>query len=81
MSQPFEDIIRPFQTPDTAPPQRYVTPGQQSQAPVILTWGRNGQGRTYSGSYSITVNNYMEQQVVEQTTPDPNDPDGDFFEQ
>lgn len=61
----FEGIVRPFQLPSNAPSQRYLSPKQQSQPPVMLYFGRGGSGRTFDASYSKQVARYMDQQVVE----------------
>lgn len=61
----FEGFVRPFQLPNAAPPTRYVAAKQQSQPPIMLYFGRGGSGITIGGSFSKTVERYMDQKVVE----------------
>jgi hypothetical protein len=61
----LENIVRPFQTGDVSPPKRYVTAGTQGVPNVLLQIGRTGQGRTFNGSYNITVTSYMARAIVE----------------
>jgi hypothetical protein len=71
MSQSVATIVRPAQAPRVSPAQAYVAPGQRSRPPVVLNWGRNGSGKTMSGSYSQTITFYMDQQVVEKSSSSP----------
>lgn len=65
----FENIVRPFQLPDNAPPKQYVTAKQQAVPPVILYFGRSGGGKTMSGSFSTSVQYYLGAYTVEDFRP------------
>ena len=65
MSNPVEDIVRPFQVSDKSPPRQYFASGQVGVPPVIIRAGRAGQGRTFNGSFSSTLTNYMTNYVNE----------------
>jgi hypothetical protein len=61
MSNTFEAIVRPFQTPNVSPSTAYFTPGKAGPPPVILQFGRGGGGKIVTSSFSITVTSYMTQ--------------------
>jgi hypothetical protein len=64
----LENIVRPLQLPNNAPPpQQYVTPNQPSNPPVALLIGRAGSGRTFNETYNATTHRYLTQRVVEKT--------------
>jgi hypothetical protein len=64
----LEQIIRPFQNGQVSPPQQYFQAGQVGIPPVILRFGRGGNGRVLSGSVNFTESYYMTQYDNEQTT-------------
>ncbi len=66
----LEQIIRPFQSGQVAPPQQYFNAGQVGVPPVILRFGRGGSGKVLNGSVSITVSSYMTQYVNEKSKAD-----------
>jgi hypothetical protein len=69
VSNPVEGIVRPFQTPDYAPPRQYFNAGQIGVPNVIIRAGRNsgtGQGTTLHGSYTMHMTFYCAQYVNEQ---------------
>ena len=68
MSNSVEDIVRPFAVAQTAPPRQYFASGQVGVPPVIIRAGRGGQGRTFTGSYSSRLSNYMTRYVNEKRT-------------
>jgi hypothetical protein len=61
----LEQIIRPFQGGRVSPPQQYFQAGQVGVPPVVLRFGRGGNGKTLNGSVSISVSSYMTQYVNE----------------
>jgi hypothetical protein len=63
----FEGIVRPFQLPNSATSQNYITAKQQSQPAITLYFGRGGSGRTFNASYSKRVSRYLDQQANEKT--------------
>jgi len=56
----FETFVRPFETSDIGPPKPApVAPlSADSVRNVVVNPGKNGQVRTFSGSYSITITFY-----------------------
>jgi len=64
----FETVVRPFQSPEFSPAQKYLAPDQQSNPPLAMTFGRSGNGRTFGGSYKRRVSLYADQAVVEKAT-------------
>lgn len=68
MPQNFEDIVRPFTTGDTAPPQRYITAGQASQPPAVIIITASGGAKVLNGSYSFVETFYCDQSSIEQRT-------------
>jgi hypothetical protein len=66
----LEQIIRPFQTGQVAPPQQYFQLGQVGVPPVVLRFGRSGQGRILNGSVSFHESVYMTQYVNEKAQAD-----------
>lgn len=56
----LENIIRPYETPDVAPAQRYVASGQKSSNPILLQLGRSGQGKVFQGNSSVKETVYMD---------------------
>jgi hypothetical protein len=63
---PLEHVIRPFQSPDVAPPTPPAPPpSSASTAPVRLEVGKGGGLKQLGGSLSITISFYMDQRVKE----------------
>lgn len=61
----IENIVRPFQTPDSAPSRPFF-PGAKAAPPnVIIQAGRKGGGRVLNGSASASASFYMTQYVNE----------------
>ncbi len=60
MTASLEKIIRPFQTEDIGPPKLVpaAAPIAGTVRNLIITAGKNGQVKTFSGSYSITITYY-----------------------
>lgn len=56
----FEQVVRPVETPNYAPAQRFIPNGQKSEDPVLLLIGRSGQGKTFSGSFNAKTTFYCE---------------------
>jgi len=56
----LESVVRPNQTPNYAPEQRFVPGGQKSGDPILLTIGRSGQGKTFNGSFNAKTSFYCE---------------------
>lgn len=56
----LESIIRPYQTPNVAPAQRYVSTGQKPADPVLIQIGRSGQGKVFQGHSSSKETFYMD---------------------
>lgn len=78
MSKPLEGLLRPFQTDQTAPAVRVITPGQKEVKRVLLSFGRAGGGKVMSGSASLNRSFYCEQHIVEKkTVPEGSDPSPD----
>lgn len=65
----FETIVRPFQLPRNSPAARVITDNEQSMPPVLIQIGRDGTGKVFNGSYSLTQTYYMTKYVVEKTFP------------
>jgi hypothetical protein len=59
MRQPGRD------DPASVPPTRYVTPGQSEVKRILLSFGRAGAGKTFTGTASLRKTFYCEQHVVE----------------
>jgi hypothetical protein len=57
MTASLEKIVRPFQTEDIGPPKHVpaAAPADGTVRNMILNPGKNGQVKTFSGSYSITI--------------------------
>lgn len=68
MTTRFENIVRPFESPRIGPPQRIFSPYQQTGENVTLTFGRSGKGKVMNGSYTATINVYMDSTFVETAT-------------
>ncbi len=60
MTVGLEKIVRPFQTEDIGPPKPapVAAPAEGTVRNMILNPGKNGQVKTFSGSYSITITYY-----------------------
>ncbi len=63
----LESIVRPFQTPESAPARPYYQAGKAAPANVILQFGRGGGGKTFNGSFSWNASYYMTQYVNEKS--------------
>lgn len=63
----IESIVRPFQSPDVAPPRPYYVAGKAGVPNVILQFGRGGGGRILNGSGSFSASFYMTQYVNEKS--------------
>jgi hypothetical protein len=67
MSNAVEGVVRPFQTPDYAPPRQYFNAGQIGVPNVIIRAGHNGgEGKTLNGTYSMKMTFYCAKYVNEQ---------------
>ena len=66
----LEQVIRPFQSGQTTPPQQYFQAGQRGVPPVVLRFGRGGSGKVLSGSMTVSQTFYCTKYVNEQTTAD-----------
>lgn len=63
----LETVVRPFQTNNVAPAQRYVNAGVAAVPNVRLQVGRGGQGKTMNGSFSHSASFYSVNQIQERT--------------
>lgn len=61
----IESIVRPFQTPQSAPAKPYQTAGRAAPQNVILQFGRTGGGKVLNGSTSYSATFYVKQYVNE----------------
>jgi len=61
----LEQIIRPFQDGRVSPPQQYFQAGQVGVPPVVLRFGRGGQGRVLNGSINFSESYYMTRYYAE----------------
>lgn len=62
----FSRIVRPFQTPNTAPPRLRTGRTDTSEpATVVLKLGEGTQGTVVNISYSISIQRYMTKQQRE----------------
>jgi hypothetical protein len=65
---PLERVIRPFQSPDVAPPARPASPPAGSSPELVrLEVGKGGGLKQLGGSFSLTISFYMDQRVKEVT--------------
>jgi hypothetical protein len=67
VSNDLETIVRSSQTLDYAPARTYYTPGQVGVPNSRLAFGRDGQGKTFSGSFSYNASFYVTQYNNEKT--------------
>lgn len=63
----IEAIVRPFQTPDTAPARPYFTAGKAAPQNVIMQFGRGGGGKILNGSASSSASFYCTQYTNEKS--------------
>ncbi|MBR0687355.1 hypothetical protein JQ594_15595 [Bradyrhizobium manausense] len=63
----IEAIVRPFQTPNSAPARPYLTAGKAAPQNVILQFGRGGGGKVLNGSTSYSASFYMTQYTNEKS--------------
>lgn len=68
MTTQLEGVVRPFQTPDVAPPQNVPQSSAYAAKNVILNVGRAGSVKQMSGSYSLTVTYYMKKTATEEAS-------------
>jgi len=66
----IEAIVRPFETPDSAPARPYFTAGKAAPQPVRLQFGRGGGGKVFNGSASYSASFYMTQYTNEKSHAD-----------
>ncbi len=66
----IESIVRPFQTPDSAPPRPFFIAGKAGAPNVILQFGRGGGGKVLNGSASSSASFYMTQYNNEKSSAD-----------
>jgi hypothetical protein len=72
----MEAIVRPFQTPNVTPSTPFFTPGKAGVPNVILQCGRNGGGKMFSGSFSLSESFYCTQYTNEKKQADFGTPSG-----
>ncbi len=67
----LEKIVRPFQTEDIGPPKPVpvAAPAEGTVRNTIINPGKNGQVKTFSGSYSITITYYYIEKPKEKKKP------------
>ncbi len=71
--QPLETLIRSRQTRDVSPPRRAQGLACDDSADtVILQFGKGGQGRIFTTTYSVSVKRYMTKRQKEICLADPN---------
>src|SRR3954464_1218739 len=73
MSTELESVIRPFESGRVSPSQTYYPAGQIGVPNVKLQYGRNGGGKTLSGSYSFNESFYLDHHEAEKEQR-PDDP-------
>jgi hypothetical protein len=71
----FEELVRPFQLPEVAPPKQGTEDLPQIVPPVRLWVGTKGQGRVFKGSYSYEYTLYTIKYPAEQQDPNADVPD------
>jgi hypothetical protein len=59
MSSNLEGVIRPFQLPDFAPPERAQAQQYIPNRNAILSVGAQGSVKTLGGSFDLTITYYM----------------------
>jgi hypothetical protein len=66
-----ETVIRPFETGDTTPPRREISPKLKT-SPIRILIGTSKQGQTQSISLSISISSnwYRDKTTTEQDKPD-----------
>lgn len=67
----LETVVRPFQTSDIGPPKPAVVapPAENTVRNVILNPGKNGQVKTFSGSFNLTITYYYIKKPKEKKQP------------
>jgi hypothetical protein len=70
LSNDLEVIVRPSETLDYAPAQVYYNPGQVGVPNTRLQIGRDGSGKTLTGSFTANQSNYMTQYANEKKHTD-----------
>ena len=60
MTKGLEGIVRPFETSDIGPPKvaAVAPPADNTIRNTIINPGRNGQVKTFSGSFNLTITYY-----------------------
>jgi hypothetical protein len=67
----MEQLVRPYQTQEVSPAIQTIDPGfTESNAPVWLRLGVNGQGKTYSKSTSSSTTVYVIKKPKEKNSAD-----------
>jgi hypothetical protein len=69
MSGNFDGVIRPFQLPDFAPPERAQAQQYIPNRNAILSVGAQGSVKTLSGSFDLTITYYMVKTPKEERNP------------
>lgn len=65
MTSRIERIVRPFETPRAARPQRVFSTYEASTENVELIFGANGGGKMLNGSYTAKITAYMDSTFIE----------------
>jgi hypothetical protein len=78
----FDYIVRPFQLPQVTYPTRVVDTTQAAAEDIVLTFGLEGSTKTFSCSFSESVEIYADQTTKEKSRTtqkkrieNPDDPD------
>ena len=65
-----ETVIRPFETGDTTPPRREISPKlKTSPIRILIGTSKQGQTRTISRSFSYSKSWYRDKTTTEQDEP------------
>jgi hypothetical protein len=56
----LENVVRPSESPNWAPEQRFIPSGQKSADPILVSIGRGGSGKQFSGNASVKQSTYCD---------------------
>jgi hypothetical protein len=71
-----ETVIRPFETGDTTPPRREISPKLKTSPIRVLIGASNGQTRSIQVSHSYSASYYRDKTTTEQDKPTSGDGGG-----
>lgn len=67
MSNRFEHIVRPFQTPQVTYPTRVFDTTQEPAEDVVKTFGQEGSTKAFSVSFESSVTTYKDEKTKEKS--------------